>query len=100
MWPVGARAQQAGMTRLGILNFGNPEPLGIMLRTGLRDIGYEEGRNTKFESGQEIRCFGRRCLNVITSGYRKSNLGDDTCRIDTVGGQCSTALCHDRGSDR
>jgi ABC-type uncharacterized transport system substrate-binding protein len=33
----------------GILNSDNPEPLGTLLRAGLRDLGYEEGRNTQFE---------------------------------------------------
>lgn len=48
--PLSARAQQAKTFRIGILNFDNPEPLGSMLRAALRDRGYTEGQNVKFES--------------------------------------------------
>jgi len=48
-WPVGARAQQVRTVRIGILNFDNPEPLGALLRIGLRDLGYEEGQNAQLE---------------------------------------------------
>ncbi len=48
-WPFGARAQQAGPARVGILNFENPEPLGALLRADLRDLGYAEGQNAQFE---------------------------------------------------
>jgi hypothetical protein len=48
-WPVGAGAQQVRAVRIGILNFDNPEPLGALLRTGLRDLVYEEGRNAQLE---------------------------------------------------
>jgi putative tryptophan/tyrosine transport system substrate-binding protein len=44
-----AKAQQAKTVRIGILNFENPEPLGAMLRAGLRDLGYAEGQNAQFE---------------------------------------------------
>jgi putative ABC transport system substrate-binding protein len=48
-WPLAASAQQAKAFRIGILNFENPEPLGSMLRAGLRDLGYAEGQNAQFE---------------------------------------------------
>jgi putative tryptophan/tyrosine transport system substrate-binding protein len=44
-----AKAQQAKPVRIGILNFENPEPLGSMLRAGLRDLGYAEGENAQIE---------------------------------------------------
>jgi putative ABC transport system substrate-binding protein len=47
--PLAARAQQARMFTIGILNFQNPEPFRTMLRNGLRDHGYAEGRNLKIE---------------------------------------------------
>ncbi len=47
--PFAARAQQAKVSRIGILNFENPDPLGTMLRDGLRDLGYVQGRNAQFE---------------------------------------------------
>jgi putative ABC transport system substrate-binding protein len=34
---------------IGILNFENPEPLRTMLREGLRELGYTEGRNLRVE---------------------------------------------------
>jgi putative ABC transport system substrate-binding protein len=48
-WPLAGRAQQAKTFRIGIFNFENPEPLGSMLRDGLRDLGYVEGQNAQFE---------------------------------------------------
>jgi putative ABC transport system substrate-binding protein len=45
-----AKAQQAKTFRIGILNFENPEPLGAMLRAGLRDLGYVDGQNAQFET--------------------------------------------------
>ena len=44
-----AKAQQARAVRIGILNFENPEPLGAMLRTELRDLGYVDGQNAQFD---------------------------------------------------
>jgi putative tryptophan/tyrosine transport system substrate-binding protein len=48
-WPVAARAQQAAMPVIGILNHNNtPEaflPYLAALRQGLGEQGYEEGRN-------------------------------------------------------
>jgi putative ABC transport system substrate-binding protein len=48
-WPLAARAQQAKAFRVGILNFENPEPLGSLFRTGLRELGYTEGQNVQIE---------------------------------------------------
>jgi putative tryptophan/tyrosine transport system substrate-binding protein len=49
LWPLAARAQPAKTVTLGILNFENPEPFRTMLRDGLRDLGYTEGRNLQVE---------------------------------------------------
>ena len=49
VWPLAARAQQAKMPRIGILNLANPEPFRTLLRKGLHDLGYIEGRNMQFE---------------------------------------------------
>jgi putative ABC transport system substrate-binding protein len=47
--PLAARAQQPKMVTIGILNFQNPEPFRTMLRDGLRNLGYAEGRNMQIE---------------------------------------------------
>jgi putative ABC transport system substrate-binding protein len=47
-WPFAARAQQSGkVPRLGVLLFSNPQndPQMERLHIGLRELGYEEGRN-------------------------------------------------------
>jgi putative tryptophan/tyrosine transport system substrate-binding protein len=44
-----AQAQPTKLARIGILNFENPEPFRTLLREGLREIGYEEGRNLQIE---------------------------------------------------
>jgi putative ABC transport system substrate-binding protein len=50
-WPLAARAQQARKVwRLGMLQPGAPpEPLLEVIRDGLRDLGYMEGRDIVFE---------------------------------------------------
>ena len=47
--PFAAGAQQPKMVTIGILNFENPEPFRTMLRDGLRDLGYAEGKNLRLE---------------------------------------------------
>ena len=47
--PFAAGAQQPKMVTIGILNFENPEPFRRMLRDGLRDLGYAEGKNLRLE---------------------------------------------------
>ena len=47
--PFWAWAQQATRVTIGVLNFENPEPFRTMLRDGLRDLGYVEGRNLQLE---------------------------------------------------
>lgn len=47
VFPLAASAQPARMPRIGLLMLGNPNP-GLFLReitTGLRELGYEDGRN-------------------------------------------------------
>jgi putative tryptophan/tyrosine transport system substrate-binding protein len=50
-WPLTARAQGAGPTRyiawLGLGHAGKPSPYLDSLRTGLRELGWVEGRNLK-----------------------------------------------------
>src|SRR5215469_16414374 len=48
-WPVSVLAVQGKLARIGVLLLGYPYPsLFIMgLREGLRDLGYEEGRNVE-----------------------------------------------------
>jgi putative tryptophan/tyrosine transport system substrate-binding protein len=53
-WPIAARAQQptSRMPVIGFLHAGEPEESASRLqafRTGLRDTGYEEGRNLAIE---------------------------------------------------
>jgi putative tryptophan/tyrosine transport system substrate-binding protein len=49
--PLGARAQSARVPTIGVLVLGNPppEPFLKVLRDGLRDAGYSEGRNIRLE---------------------------------------------------
>jgi putative ABC transport system substrate-binding protein len=47
--PRTVRAQQPKLVTIGILNFQNPEPFRTLLRDGLRDLGYAEGRNLQIE---------------------------------------------------
>lgn len=51
-WPVGARAQQVGMARIGILNFDNPEPLGTLLRTRCATLAMKEARTRRSSIGR------------------------------------------------
>lgn len=46
--PRAARAQPK-VARIGVLNFGNPLPFLTLLRDGMRNLGYDEGRNIQFE---------------------------------------------------
>jgi putative ABC transport system substrate-binding protein len=49
-WPLAARAQQAKVWRIGVLEPGAPpEPLLEAVREGLRDLGYMEGRDVVLE---------------------------------------------------
>src|SRR5262245_46157542 len=51
-WPLAARAQGANVPRIGFLRLGPPPSHAKRveaLRTGLRELGYIEGRNIAFE---------------------------------------------------
>ena len=50
-WPLAARAQQPKVPTLGVLVIGNisPEEFWREFRQGLRDLGYIEGQNIRFE---------------------------------------------------
>src|SRR5215467_6465315 len=50
-WPLAARAQQAKVPTIGALVIGNisPEEFWREFRQGLRDLGYIEGQNIRFE---------------------------------------------------
>jgi putative ABC transport system substrate-binding protein len=50
-WPLAARAQQAKLPTIGVLVIGNtdPEEFWRVFRQGLRDLGYVEGQNIRFE---------------------------------------------------
>jgi putative ABC transport system substrate-binding protein len=51
MWPVAARAQQAGMPVIGFLHPGSPNAVGHVdtFRQGLGETGYIENRNVAIE---------------------------------------------------
>ena len=51
MWPVAARAQQAGMPVIGFLHPGSPNAVGhvVTFRQGLGEAGYIENRNVAIE---------------------------------------------------
>src|SRR6266705_972157 len=50
-WPLAARAQQPKVPTIGALVIGNisPEEFWREFRQGLRDLGYVEGQNIRFE---------------------------------------------------
>src|SRR5436190_19319462 len=50
-WPLSARAQQPKVPTIGALVIGNisPEEFWREFRRGLRDLGYVEGQNIRFE---------------------------------------------------
>src|SRR5438046_10634334 len=50
-WPLAARAQQPKVPTIGALVIGNisPEEVWREFRQGLRDLGYIEGQNIRFE---------------------------------------------------
>ena len=50
-WPLAARAQQPKVPTIGALVIGNisPEQFWREFRQGLRDLGYIEGQNIRFE---------------------------------------------------
>src|SRR3981189_3624506 len=50
-WPVAARSQQPKVPTIGALVIGNinPEQFWREFRQGLRDLGYVEGQNIRFE---------------------------------------------------
>jgi putative ABC transport system substrate-binding protein len=49
-WPLVARAQQAGLPEIGLLEQGLPDSYDLSgFRQGLRDAGYAEGRNLAIE---------------------------------------------------
>src|SRR3954454_876254 len=50
-WPLAARAQQPNVPTIGVLVIGNisPEQFWREFRQGLRDLGYVEGQNIRFE---------------------------------------------------
>src|SRR2546421_12678259 len=50
-WPLGARAQQSKIARIGALYIGtaDAESFKRELREGLRELGYVEGQNIEFE---------------------------------------------------
>src|SRR5215468_1939336 len=51
-WPLAARAQQAAMPVIGLLDQRSPEELGDRLRgfrQGLKETGYVEGENVAVE---------------------------------------------------
>src|SRR6202158_760048 len=51
-WPLAVRAERPTMPVIGVLNFRSQykgEPVAAALRRGLRDAGYEEGRNVAVE---------------------------------------------------
>jgi putative ABC transport system substrate-binding protein len=51
LWPLASAAQQPKVPTIGVLVMGNtdPEEFWRVFRQGLRDLGYVEGQNIRFE---------------------------------------------------
>jgi putative ABC transport system substrate-binding protein len=49
LWPLPLRAQRTKLPSIGVLVPANPEPFWGLLREGLREHGYAEGKNIRFE---------------------------------------------------
>lgn len=47
-WPLAVRAQPK-LVSIGILVLGNPEPFWTLMQESLREFGYIEGKNVRFE---------------------------------------------------
>jgi putative ABC transport system substrate-binding protein len=60
-WSLAARAEQAGKRpRIGVLVAPSaPHPFAEAFRSGMRDLGYEEGRNVEYEWRYADAQFGR-----------------------------------------
>ena len=87
VWPFAARAQQAAIPVIGLLNSSSPDPDGERIRAfrgGLSETGYIEGRNVNIEyrwaDGQNDRLSAmaaelvRRSVNVIVTGGTPATL--------------------------
>ena len=48
-WPVVARAQEQRTPTIAVLTVANPEPLWTSFRERMRDLGYSDGGNVRFE---------------------------------------------------
>ena len=48
-WPLASRAQQPTMPMIGVLITANPKSPTTRLRDTLRELGYIEGKNIRFE---------------------------------------------------
>jgi hypothetical protein len=77
--PLAAEAQPAGkIPRIGILRPGSPpDPLLDVFRQGLRNLGYDEGRNVRNRQEITLPGFGpvRRTVAVDARG------GSDRCEV-------------------
>ena len=64
--PLSARAQQPKVPTIGALVIGNisPEEFWREFRQGLRDLGYIEGQNIRFEFRVDASVAGRRHLRT------------------------------------
>ena len=49
VWPLVARAQERHPPTIAVLTVANPEPLWTSFRERMRDLGYREGDNIRFE---------------------------------------------------
>jgi putative ABC transport system substrate-binding protein len=48
-WPLIGAAQQMRVPTIGVLALGNPDPYWTFLRDGLRELGYVDGKNIRFD---------------------------------------------------
>lgn len=86
-WPFTARAQPSGARKIGVLIADNPDPTSFLngLRAGLRDLGYGEGRDIRFE----IRLAGGQASDLTASATELVALKVDVIAAYTT--RCATA---------
>jgi putative ABC transport system substrate-binding protein len=75
VWPLAAAAQPSKVQTIGILSLGNPDPTEFLavVREELAKLGYEQGRNVRFE----VRSAGGNAAQLATLAAELAGLPVD-----------------------